>query len=185
MLKESKLFLKCMILPFSAIKTEEPECRVDRDCPPKLTCMRETCQNPCLVDNPCSHSQQCIVTDTPISIRSVACICPEGTLAGYGGTCENGKKNHHCFNYLMHAESNPFFTVDAKPQCESDFDCQFDQKCSQGNCVPACSLVGCGLNAICQPGNHRGICECIPEYFGNPAIACNKGMLFLFYVMKA
>jgi hypothetical protein len=74
-----------------AVEAEEPECRVDRDCPPKLTCMRGTCQNPCIVNNPCSSSQQCVVTSNPSSIRSVACICPEGTLAGYGGTCESGK----------------------------------------------------------------------------------------------
>ena len=65
--------------------------------------------------------------------------------------------------------------VNAKPQCESDYDCSFDQSCSQGNCVPACSLISCGLNAICQAQNHRGSCECIPSYFGNPSIACNKG----------
>ena len=91
-LKESDSSLKtacaCLIL---AIEAEEPECRVDRDCPPKLTCMSETCQNPCLITNPCSRSQQCLVTDTQTSIRSVACTCPEGTLAGYGGTCEIGK----------------------------------------------------------------------------------------------
>ena len=80
------------VLAFLAIEAEEPECRVDKDCPSKLTCIRgESCQDPCLVNNPCSPSQQCVVTDTPSSIRSVACICPEGTLAGYGGTCENGK----------------------------------------------------------------------------------------------
>ena len=71
------------------------------------------------------------------------------------------------------------FLVNAKPQCESDYDCNFDQKCAQGTCVSACSLVSCGLNALCLPKNHRGICECIPGYFGNPSIACNKGMLNL------
>ena len=65
---------------------------MDRDCPPKLICMSESCRNPCFVSNPCSRSQQCGVTDNP-NIRSVACICPEGTLAGYGGTCESGKAN--------------------------------------------------------------------------------------------
>ena len=158
---------------------------MDRDCPPKLTCMSETCQNPCLITNPCSRSQQCVVTDTRTSFRSVACICPEGTLAGNGGTCESGNQIYCLLEHMMHAECYLFLLVTAKPQCESDFDCQFDQKCSQGNCVPACSLVSCGVNAFCSPKNHRGICECIPEYFGNPAIACNKGMLFLFYVMKA
>ena len=176
-LKESDSSLKtacaCLIL---AIEAEEPECRVDRDCPPKLTCMSETCQNPCLVTNPCSRSQQCLVTDTQTSIRSVACTCPEGTLAGYGGTCEIGKFLRYYF-FLSNACSTPFpFLVNAKPQCESDFDCNFDQKCAQGTCVSACSLVSCGLNALCLPKNHRGICECIPGYFGNPSIACNKGM---------
>ena len=74
----------------SAVISEEPECRVDVDCPPQMTCMRETCQNPCIVSNPCTSSQQCIVTDTFSSIRSVACVCPPGTLAGYGGTCTQG-----------------------------------------------------------------------------------------------
>ena len=151
---------------------------MDRDCPPKLTCMSETCQNPCLVSNPCSRSQQCVVTDTPSPIRSVACICPEGMLAGYGGTCEHGNNVTH---FLFHKACPIFFLllVNAKPQCESDYDCSFDQKCSQGNCVPACSLISCGLNAICQPKNHRGICECLPSYFGNPSIACNKGMSYV------
>ena len=74
----------------------------------------------------------------------------------------------------MHAECFPF-SVDAKPQCESDFDCNVDKTCSEGNCVFACSLVSCGLNAVCVPKNHRGICECNPSYYGNPTIACNKG----------
>ena len=69
-----------------------------------------------------------------------------------------------------------FFIVNAKPQCESDFDCNFDQKCAQGTCLSACSFVTCGLNALCLPKNHRSICECIPGYYGNPSIACNKGM---------
>ena len=78
------------VLAFLAIVAEDPECRVDRDCPPQQTCLSETCQNPCIVNNPCSSSQQCVVTDSRTAVRSVACICPEGTLAGYGGTCDQG-----------------------------------------------------------------------------------------------
>ena len=84
-----------------------------------------------------------------------------------------------CFDNLCTLKSMLyiiFSLVNAKPQCESDFDCNFDQKCSLGNCVPACAFVSCGLNAICLPKSHKGICECIPEHFGNPSIACKKGM---------
>ena len=81
---------------------------MDRDCPSKMTCIRDTCANPCLINNPCSNSQQCVVTDTPSSLRSVACICPEGTLAGYGGTCEQGMLFLHCVLFRI-CISNYFF----------------------------------------------------------------------------
>ena len=86
----------------SAIELEDPECRVDIDCPPQMTCMSETCRNPCIVNNPCSRAQQCVVTGTFTSFRSVACICPEGTLAGYGGTCESGKLPYILIKMLKH-----------------------------------------------------------------------------------
>ena len=80
----------CMCL-FSAIISEEPECRVDKDCPLKLTCMRETCQNPCIVSNPCTGSQTCVVSNAATDIRSVSCICPEGEVSNEQGQCVLGK----------------------------------------------------------------------------------------------
>ena len=82
--------LHCMCFIFSAVITEEPECRVDADCPRQLTCIRETCQNPCLVQNPCVGSQNCVVKDIGSSLRSVACECPEGLLYGDNGECIKG-----------------------------------------------------------------------------------------------
>jgi len=84
--------LNCV--PFSlAIVTEQPECRVDRDCPSKLACISETCQNPCSVNNPCSNDQKCVVIDSQPS-RSVACICPEGAVFGGNGICTQGMRTH-------------------------------------------------------------------------------------------
>ena len=161
-----------MCLNFSAVVADDPECRVDRDCPRQLTCMRETCKNPCIVSNPCSRSQQCVVTDTASSIRSVACVCPEGTLAGYGGICEHGKFDNI---FVKHVLNLIFFSVDARPQCETDLDCDITKKCSFGTCVLACSLINCGHNAICMSKFHNGECECLSGYRGNPQIACTKG----------
>jgi hypothetical protein len=76
-----------------AIVTEQPECRVDRDCPSKLACISETCQNPCSVNNPCSNDQKCVVIDSQPS-RSVACICPEGSVFGGNGICTQGMRKH-------------------------------------------------------------------------------------------
>ena len=85
---------------FSAVVSEEPECRVDRDCPPQLTCMRETCLNPCVVSNPCSPSQKCVVTDTQTSVRSVACVCPTGEVVTTSGDCKKGRQVYLLENEL-------------------------------------------------------------------------------------
>ena len=68
---------------------DEPECRIDEDCPSKLTCMRETCQNPCRISNPCTPSQTCAVKDT-LPTRTVACLCPEGYVTQNNGQCIKG-----------------------------------------------------------------------------------------------
>ena len=73
-----------------AIKIEEPECKVDQDCPSKLACINRECQNPCFLNNPCQGNQQCVVKDT-VPIRTVACICPEGMVFTDRGHCQTGK----------------------------------------------------------------------------------------------
>ena len=83
-----------------AIVSEQPECRVDSDCPSTLACISETCQNPCVVNNPCSNSQKCVVIDSQPS-RSVACICPEGSVFGGNGICTQGMRRHHLL-YTLH-----------------------------------------------------------------------------------
>ena len=72
-------------------------------------------------------------------------------------------------------------TVDAKPQCVTDSDCQLDENCYQGSCRLACSTVSCGLNAVCVPQFHNGVCECLTGFYGNPTIACKKGKLHLYF----
>ena len=164
---------------FSAVIADDPECRVDADCPPSLTCMSETCKNPCITNNPCSSSQQCIVTNTQTSIRSVACICPEGTLAGYGGRCEQGNELT-CLLHQWMAFWHFIFTVIATPECSVDAECGFTEKCQSGTCIPACKLISCGKNAQCTAQAHNARCECLPGYQGDPYSECRKGMLSIY-----
>ena len=35
-----------------------------------------------------------------------------------------------------------------------------------------CNPSPCGSNAICQRRRNAGACQCIPEYFGDPYVAC-------------
>lgn len=69
--------------------------------------------------------------------------------------------------------------VNARPQCETDPDCSIEKTCFLGTCVPACALVSCGLNAICESSFHTGRCNCLPGFSGDPLIACSKGKLLL------
>ena len=73
-----------------APQTTEPECRVDQHCHSDLTCIGKRCQNPCRVSNPCSGQQKCVVKDT-LPTRTLACVCPEGTIFSNQGHCKNGK----------------------------------------------------------------------------------------------
>lgn len=74
---------------YTAVVAEEPECRVDQDCPSKLACISQSCQNPCNINNPCQFDQRCVVIDS-LPSRSVACVCPEGTVLGNNGQCTQG-----------------------------------------------------------------------------------------------
>ena len=74
---------------FIVPKNPEPECRVDRDCQTNLACIGESCQNPCRLNNPCKGEQKCVVKDT-LPTRTVACVCPEGTVFSDRGYCQKG-----------------------------------------------------------------------------------------------
>ena len=68
---------------------EDPECRVDADCFSGLACIRDRCQNPCTLSNPCRAGQKCVVEDT-LPLRTMACICPDGFYIGDSGECIQG-----------------------------------------------------------------------------------------------
>ena len=87
------------------------------------------------------------------------------------------------WNLILIAWIN-FSSVDAKPQCVTDSDCDIDKQCYQGSCRFACSVVTCGLNAACVPQYHNGVCQCLRGYEGNPQIACTKGIQTSLLVSK-
>ena len=79
---------------------DEPECRVDQDCQTKLACIDKSCQNPCRVNNPCTGEQTCVVKDT-LPTRTVACVCPEGTVFSGRGSCQRGNDFFPFFTLLV------------------------------------------------------------------------------------
>ena len=128
----------------------EPECRVDADCPSRMACINEECQNPCRVANPCSPSQECIVIDT-LPIRTVSCVCPQGSVSGSNGECR---------------------TVEVRPECYDDNDCRVTEVCNQGDCMDACIQKRCGINAKCEHTIHDARCDCLQGFTGDPLHEC-------------
>ena len=91
---------------------------MDGDCPSKHACIDQRCQNPCIVRNPCSGAQTCVVTDS-LPIRTVGCVCPDGSVSGTSGECVKGKnriersihKNRilHKAHFLKNYETNTLY----------------------------------------------------------------------------
>ena len=76
-------------------------------------------------------------------------------------------------------------SADARPECQRNQDCDVRELCFQGSCIPACSRVYCGQNALCMAQSHQGQCKCISGYFGDPTIGCKKGIVSWYFWFKA
>ena len=74
------------LLVFPVKIPDEPECRIDSDCPSQHACIEARCQNPCRYNNPCVAGQECVVEDT-LPTRTIACVCPDGYVVGNNGEC--------------------------------------------------------------------------------------------------
>lgn len=129
----------------------KPECITDSDCSSRLACINERCQDPCARSDVCAPEQTCLVLDT-YPLRTVTCNCPVDMITDSRGRCVP-------------------IMVD-QPQCKVDTDCPDTDKCIRGNCLLACSVERCGINAQCISQSHRGICKCPEEYIGDPRIEC-------------
>ena len=67
---------------------------------------------------------------------------------------------------------NILFLVIPAPQCVVDNDCRTTEQCHSGNCLNACYVDKCGVNAICSARQHESTCTCPPNYTGDPKKAC-------------
>ena len=159
-----------------------------------MACIDERCQNPCRVANPCTGSQQCLVTDT-LPTRTVACACPQGFVFGSNGECKQGKiqTHRHRTYYLaliieystrIHTRYD-FLLVEVRAECYQDTDCRVTEVCRQGDCMDACQQKQCGINAKCEHTVHDARCECLPGFTGDAFRECfpRKSLIFVSIVV--
>lgn len=128
------------------------ECVTDKDCPVGLICevnvnFLHTCVDPCL---------------------SVAC--------GKNEVCTKDKKGQPACKCADSFAWNPVTSECEKPSlpdCKNDGDCKSKQSCRKDalgvlKCMSVCSDFTCPQNAICIASSHKGYCQCIPGFTGNP-----------------
>ena len=128
----------------------KPECVVNAECPRHLACVNQHCVDPC------------------------------PGVCGYHATC-------HVNNHIANCRCDPGYTGDAFIGCSritTRKTLGIIQKDGILICVcliaaPAptevidpCNPSPCGQNAICTARARAGACQCIPEYFGDPYVAC-------------
>ena len=162
-------------MPFSnTVETPiEPECRVDRDCPAKMACIEDRCQNPCLTSNPCGRNQVCTVEDSYDGRRTVGCTCPPDQVSAGDNLCKTGSTFTRP-NSNINSPPFQYSSVEALTECSLHDECRDDEVCHQGSCQEACLFLVCGQNAECLAQGHRADCHCLPGYDGNPLSSCNK-----------
>lgn len=127
------------------------ECTSDDDCPHPFGCMNNLCKDPCSLSDMCAQDQDCRVLDTH-PLRTMICECPSDTYTDSNGRCQK---------------------IALNVQCHSDDECDDSSKCSNGNCIEACLVSRCGINAQCRSSSHTGLCYCGPGYIGNAYIECS------------
>ncbi|CAH1100710.1 unnamed protein product [Psylliodes chrysocephalus] len=139
--------------PYVSCKPEpQPECKEDSECPSRLACLNNKCQDPCAVLEPCRRPAECQVIGT-VPVRTMICICPPGYISSGSGTC------------------NPVTAVTVVGACISDSDCPATKACYNGICKNPCT---CGPNAECRIKDHKPICTCKQGYDGNPELECRR-----------
>jgi hypothetical protein len=95
--------------------------------------------------DPCLYRECGVNAVCSTSAHRAICRCKENHI---------GNPNDHCRPY----------------ECLIDPDCPTTKKCENERCVDPCQ---CARFADCTPRNHRGICNCIPDYTDDPyGIAC-------------
>lgn len=136
----------------SRTPTVTAECTQDSQCPSQTACVNTKCVNPCRLGQICSPDQECRVSDS-LPLRTVMCLCPPDTIATQDGLCRR---------------------IQAAPQCRVDQDCKDSDRCVQGNCIEACRIDSCGLNAQCISRAHQAMCTCPEGYAGNAHVECTR-----------
>lgn len=110
------------------------------------------------------HGQQKCISPC----ETVACGSNEVCQLDIGGHPTCACKREYIWNPVTSACEKP-----TTPDCKIDSDCQQIEACQPDalgvlKCVAVCSHFTCPNNAACIAENHKGKCQCLAGFTGNP-----------------
>ncbi|XP_055307559.1 protein jagged-1-like isoform X2 [Sitodiplosis mosellana] len=161
------------------------ECLDHTECAGHLSCRNGNCVDPCAgtcgVNADCTVRNHVPVCSCPSRFRGdpfTYCTradpeegCHTGGQWGPCGAntkCEvvNGVPTCSCLRGYVGSPLSG-----CRHECESDYDCGSQQYCQDYKCQQSCSQCGVGAECV-RVSNHRAVCECPKNYFGNPLVEC-------------
>jgi hypothetical protein len=147
-----------------------PECTISADCPRDKACVNTKCVDPC--PGVCGFNAICQVIN-----HSPVCSCPPPLLGDPFTLCKEQvapppdpcnpspcRLNGQC--RVINGAATCIY-----PECIINQDCPRDKACYNQKCRDPCHDT-CGINALCQAINHKGVCSCPPNYIGSPEVQC-------------
>lgn len=130
-------------------------------------------QKQCEKDADCKFGTICSIDSKGLQ----KCISPCETVAcGLHEMCQLDISGHPTCACRDDYIWNPVSSLCEKPSvpdCKSDADCQPVASCQPDalgvfKCVPVCSHFTCPNNAACVAESHKGQCQCLAGFTGNP-----------------
>ncbi|KAK6636524.1 hypothetical protein RUM43_010186 [Polyplax serrata] len=158
------------------------ECADNSECPPSKKCSDNQCIDPCA--GQCGVNANCDVKNhVPV------CSCPQHYRGDPFTSCRRVDpqelcnpspcgKNTECtvINNVPTCSCLPGYKgqplTGCKHDCEADSDCSSHQFCKSFKCITACEEGVCGKGAHCDVVNHRPVCKCPENYYGDPYLSC-------------
>ena len=106
----------------------------------------------------CTINQEC-----PANLACVRNKCTDPCPGVCGSHAFCSVNNHY-----PNCQCEPGYTGDPFSYCIL----QTTQPPRPTEIIDPCNPSPCGSNAVCQNRNRAAACQCIPEYFGDPYVAC-------------
>ena len=137
-------------------------------CPPTQACINRACVNPCSRKNPCGALAICSTLD-----HKPQCSCQSGFTGDAYQQCVPSK-----FLEVIYCKNFPNIhktLISVKVgECQFDSECPDTKSCIENFCQDPCRTPfnPCGEEAVCRAIYHRAVCQCPPEWAGNPHHQC-------------